>query len=995
MSDKIFQWRSLEEKHGGPLAPSPEVPPDGEERAHEGSTRRGFLKVLGAAPVLASLAACGEPKGKALPFTRGPEGVTPGNALHYATAVATTGGLASALIATSYDGRPTKLEGNPDHPASLGATGLVEQALLLQLYDPNRARTLRRGGKPIARGAFWQSLHALADAHAADGGKRLRFLVEPEASPLARSLLARITQRFVNAKVVPFSSLPRDAIYEGARLAFGEPLETHVDLTTAQVIVALDDDFLGGFGPLSERPSLARQYGESREPPRVGGMSRLYAIECDLTPTGMAADHRLRMRASDIAGFAVALLAEIARTGDATAQAASARLAPTVSKICPSPSEKQKKWVAALAADLKRAGSKSVILVGQRQPAAVHATVHAIHALLASECVSQGPPLLDPMTGASGLKALVDEINAGAVDTLVITAWNPVYAAPADVDLGGALAKVRESIYLSLHDDETARRVTAMAPAAHPLESWGDALSADGTTALAQPLIHPLYGGMSALELYAAIAGERDAGSMALVHDAWRARSAEPDFERTWRKALQRGVLVGPAPRVHPAAKLEAIVNLLTELAAPAPGLEINFVADRRIGDGRHANNAWLQELPDPATKLTWDNAAIVSPSTAKRLGIATAQLVDLTLDGRTLRAPALILPGHADESVTIALGFGRDPDGAELNARGVGVRAAALRTVGAPWFRAGLSLTPSSEQATLAFTQEHWTMEERPLALELPIAAVFGRDNTLAIHQVSRQRGPQPSNYADHDYSKGHKWAMSIDLGRCSGCSACVVACQSENNIPAVGKAQITKSREMQWLRLDRYFTGEDEDDPRAINQPVMCQHCEDAPCEYVCPVNATVHSDEGLNEMVYNRCVGTRYCSNNCPYKVRRFNYLAYTSNKTPVEKLLMNPDVTVRTRGVMEKCTYCVQRIERKRIDARVEGRDIGVGEIVTACQQVCPTKAIVFGDLNRMEDPVFEKHADIRNYQLLFELGTRPRTVYLARARNANAELAEHG
>jgi molybdopterin-containing oxidoreductase family iron-sulfur binding subunit len=596
------------------------------------------------------------------------------------------------------------------------------------------------------------------------------------------------------------------------------------------------------------------------------------------------------------------------------------------------------------------------------------------------------PVLAEARTGASGLSDLAAEIRRGEVEALLITAWNPVHTAPADIDFGAALAGVPVSIYSAPYLDETAARATWFVPQAHELESWGDGRGHDGTTTLRQPLLAPLFGGVTEVEVLAALLGEADRTPYQRLRELHRT-AARGDFEAAWTRWVADGLLPDSArPHEARAPRLEAARGAIAQLARPAPsGLEIVFAPDYKVLDGRHANNGWLQELPDPVSKLCWDNAALISPATARQLGLQSGEVVSIELRGKIVRAPVMLLPGTADEVLVLPLGYGRT--GAdETAARGVGFNAYAIRSSAAPWFDAGAKVTRTGVFHKLAVTHSHFTMEGRALALDVKVTELAAGKPGLELEE---QRREHPSAFGLYNYS-GAKWAMAIDLSKCTGCSACVVACQSENNTPVVGYQRITESREMHWLRIDRYFQG-DLDDPRVITQPVMCVHCEQAPCEYVCPVNATVHSDEGLNEMVYNRCVGTRYCSNNCPYKVRRFNFFRYNEDYADVEKMRFNPDVTVRARGVMEKCTYCVQRIERARIEARVEGREGWEGEVVTACQQACPADAIVFGSLHDPKSRVSRLQAEERSYRLLNELNTRPRTWHLARVRNPNPEL----
>jgi molybdopterin-containing oxidoreductase family iron-sulfur binding subunit len=955
-------WRSVEELRSPP-SPSRELGP-----AEEAPSRREVLQLLGASAALATLGGCLKPPDeKILPYTRQPPEVTPGNPLHYATA-SMLDGRATGLLVTAREGRPTKVEGSPEHPASRGGVGVLEQASLLSLYDPQRLKVVQYKNQPRSWRDFLTTMVAKGRVLRDRKGEGLRFLMEPGSSPLVGHLRQRLMEMYPRARFSAWSALPLQQIHDGAQLAFGAPYETRLDLSQAQVVASLDADFL------SAMPGNARHikdWAAKRVPP---AMARLYAVEAQLSVTGMNADHRLRVKPSQVHRFGLALLGRLLPRHAALAQRFPL-------------SGAEAKFADALAKDLKGAGSRAAVLAGARQPPILHAAAHAINAALGSSVVSQAKPVLHDMdAGPRALRILAEEMRKRAVDTAVITAYNPVYGALFDINFATALTQVDTSIYLSLYADETADRAGWVIPAAHPLETWGDARAHDGTLTFQQPLISPLYAGVSEVEVLAAFLGEGDRSAYTQLREFWRTRAAD---DLTWEKWIGDGFVAGTATKSEtPAVNHDAILAGAQKVA-PAesmPGLEINIIPDYKVYDGRFANNGWLQELPDPVTKLTWENAALVSPATAAQLDLEQGDLVDLSLRGPPARAPVLIVPGHADGAVTLAMGYGRRAE-AETLCKGVGCDTAALRHLEMPWFAPGLALVKAGAKERIAQTQEHHSMEGRIIAVstalsKLPEAAEF----------LEEQRGAPLTFHQPWDYSRGYRWGLSIDLSRCTGCSSCMVACQSENNVPVVGKEQVWRSREMHWLRIDRYFLGDNEANPAVVFQPLMCVHCESAPCEYVCPVNATVHSDEGLNEMVYNRCVGTRYCSNNCPYKVRRFNFFSYTSSYTDQEKMVFNPDVTVRSRGVMEKCTYCVQRIERARIATRLQEREIRDGEVQTACQQACPAEAIVFGNLNDPASRVSRLHADERRYDLLHELGTRPRTGYLARVTNPNPELA---
>jgi MoCo/4Fe-4S cofactor protein with predicted Tat translocation signal len=990
-------WRSIAEKEGSPrlrAAAAHEFPPGAAELPDV--NRRSFMQLLGSSASLAAVTSCVQPLEKAIPFVRRPVEVTPGISLHFATAHVSEG-YASGLLVESYEGRPTKIEGNPEHYDNRGTARAFEQALLLGLYDNDRAKQLKYRGDPISWMSFLGQMDTLAVKHATNGGAGLRFLGEPTSSPFLIELRQKIAQRFPKAKFVSYSPIASEGAAAGMQLAYGRAVEPRHTLSRTSVIVALDSDFLGQ-GP--EQLRLSREFAQRRAP--GPDMNRLYVVEPCLSITGMSADHRLRAKAGDVVAHALALAAELSLQPGFSSLTAILGAHQSPSAVDPS-------WVKAVAADLNRNRGRSLLIAGRRQPAEVHALVAVLNSLLdnVGASVVYGAPLLaDASCGTRALGVLAQEIAAGEVDTLVITANNPAYSAPGDLKFDKLLARVPTTIYRALYEDETASSCTYLVPAAHSMESWGDARATDGSVTLMQPLIAPLWRGVTEIELLAAFVGQGDAGANRLLRESWQAKmstvpGAIGEFDQIWEKWLGDGVIVGTetAPESALTLDTEAVTRDLGALLARAPkgpGFEIVFAPDYKVVDGRFANASWLQELPDPITKVTWDNAAYLSPATAKALGVVSKRdndkfsMLSIVYRQNRITAPALIVPGHADDCITLTLGYGRQ--GSESVARGVGYNANTLRNSDAPWFDRGAEVTLATGMHLFGITQNHWSAEDREPAMEVTLQD-FQNERSEFHERIEERRGVPATLHTPWDYSKEqYKWAMAIDLGKCTGCSACVVACQAENNVPVVGKDNVVVGREMQWIRIDRYFAG-DLEDPEVVNQPLACVHCETAPCEYVCPVNATVHSDEGLNEMVYNRCIGTRYCSNNCPYKVRRFNFFDYTSETPAARRLGMNPDVTVRSRGVMEKCTYCVQRIERKRIETRIQGRAIQDGELKTACQQGCPSDAIVFGNLNDPGSRVSRLHADPRRYDLLHEIGTRPRTAYLARVRNPNPELAK--
>ena len=967
-------WRSLEE-----LAESaafqariarefPEQAPDW----HDTVSRRRFLQLMGASLALAGLNACSrQPEERIVPYVRSPETMVPGKPLFFATAMP-FGGAANGVLVESHMGRPTKIEGNPQHPASLGASDIFAQASVLTLYDPDRSQAVTNAGRISNWNAFLATISTSLETQRLKKGAGLRVLTESVTSPTLAHQLQMLLATFPAATWHQYEPVTRDASRAGTHLAYGTPLNAVYHLDKAEVILALDTDFLA-YGPGSLR--YARDFAAKR---RVQGnqttMNRLYAVETTPSLTGAMADHRLPLRAGEIAAFAHWVARQLG-VFDNPAGPANYGL--------------HRQWIKALVDDLQRHRGTGLVVAGERQPPAVHALAHAINHALGNvgHTVTYTAPLeAQPVDHLASLAALVQDMQQGRVEMLVILGGNPVYTAPADVPFAQQCAKVKLRIHLSLYEDETSALCHWHIPAAHHLESWGDTRAYDGTVTVLQPLIAPLYNGKTAHEVLVALSGEPPRSGYDIVHDYWQSQHSATDFESFWHTTLHDGVMANTAlPEQDLTGHRVQLTDSEAPLSAPA-GLELVFQPDPTVWDGRFANNGWLQELPKPLTKLTWDNAALLSPATAARLGLNNEEVVELHYEGRTVRAPIWIMPGHADDAVTVHLGYGRWRAGHVGTA--TGFSAYALQTATAPWFGAGLAIRQTGERYPLATTQHHANMEGRHLVRVATLADFLQHPHV--VQQMADEPEPQLTLYAPHPYA-GYAWGMSIDLNACIGCNACTIACQAENNIPIVGKTEVIRGREMHWLRIDRYYNGAPHN-PAIYHQPVLCMHCENAPCEVVCPVGATVHSDEGLNDMVYNRCVGTRYCSNNCPYKVRRFNFLQYVDDQTPSLKLLRNPDVTVRSRGVMEKCTYCVQRINAARIAAQNEDRSIRDGEIVTACQAACPTAAIVFGDINDPQSRVSRLKAEPLNYGLLTELNTRPRTSYLARLRNPNPALS---
>ena len=969
-------WRSLEE-----LADTEEFQallhrefPENASDWMDPVSRRGFLQLMGASLALAGLSACSVSPAptdeQIVPYVKAPEEIVPGKPLFFATAMSLCG-YATGLLVESHEGRPTKVEGNPRHPASLGATDVFAQASVLSLYDPDRSQAIMKAGQIGSWSAFLAEVRLALDTQRSTQGSGIRILTETVTSPTLASQVRALLAMFPSAKWHQYEPAGRDNVRLGARLAFGEFVETHYQLDKADVILALDSDFLTA-GPGCLR--YARDFTERRRPQaKDARMNRLYVVESSPTCTGTMADHRLALRSSEVESFARAIAQGLGLLGGAGEPAASGP---------------QAKWIEAVARDLQRHRGTSLVLVGDAQPPTVHALAHAMNQALGNvgnAVIYTDPVEASPVEQMASLAELVQDMDAGKVNVLVILGGNPVFTAPADLKFADRLAKVGFRVHLSLYEDETSQLCHWHIPEAHYLESWSDARAYDGTVTILQPLIAPLYGGKSGHELVAALMGASDKSGYDILREYWQARSKTQNFELFWRTALHDGVVAGTAMPPKSLSLKKGIGETEKRGTEERGALEIVFRADPTIWDGRFANNGWLQELPKPLSKLTWDNAALVSPATAERLGLATGDVVELEVGGRTARAPIWIMPGQAADSVTVHFGYGRTRAGKV--GTGTGFNAYAMRTVAAPWSVPGVKLSKVGAQYPLSTTQTHYRMEGRNL-VRAGTLAEFQKNPEFA-REMSEEPPPGLSLYPGFKY-EGYAWGMAIDLNACTGCNACVVACQSENNSPIVGKDQVARGREMHWLRIDRYYSGE-LDAPEIHHEPVMCQHCENAPCEAVCPVAATNHSAEGLNDMVYNRCVGTRYCSNNCPYKVRRFNFLAYQDYYTPSLKLMRNPNVTVRSRGVMEKCTYCVQRINAAKLEAEKEDRQVRDGEILTACQQACPTRAIIFGNINDQGSQVAKLKAEPRSYGILTDLNTRPRTSYLAKVRNPNPEI----
>ncbi len=1013
-------YRSLKHLAGSPeLRQYVEQEFPGLARSIDETSRRQFLGLLGASIALAGLTATGcrrWPVEEVRPHSAQPEGFTPGVAEYYATSFE-LGGVSTGVLAKSYDGRPIKIEGNREHPCSHGAASAMAQASVLELYDPDRSRS------PIERGVgeqqrTWDAFQAFANPHfqalREREGEGLAFLVEPTSSPTWHRLRAEFAQAFPRARWFEYQPLHRDNELAGSRATFGKALRPQYDLSRAAVMLSLDADLLGSHPAHLKH---ARDWAAGRRAVDSGEMNRLIVVEPGLSITGSVADMRLPLRPSLV-------------------EASAAVVAYHLGLIPTKPAglgDDQAALLARVAADLQRAGPQGIVVAGPAQSAATHQLVHAINAKLGcvGTCVSyiEEPHASDQSEGCiAQVRQLSELLQGNVLSTLVIVGGNPVYDAPADtpLNLQSDAARPLISIHLSLYDNETSQACTWHLPAAHYLECWGDGQAWDGTYTLQQPLILPLYEGKSPIELLALLSGQPVANGLPLVRGTFD-QLFTGGSQQDWEVALHAGLKAGSgAPRQDVPRENVNDAKAPTGDGSHGNGSpwEVRFVADTKTHDGRFANNAWLQELPEPLTKLTWDNAALVSPADAQREGWDTGDIVRISVGENSIEIPLFVMPGHAPGCLTLPLGYGRRHAGQIGN--GVGVSVYPLRLAGSSFVATGCQVTATGKQHELVTTQEHHLQEaltEHAMRIRLGErgkAGLLVHETTFeefvadphSLHGEAHAVHAAPLFDLPHTFDSPHKWGMSIDLNACIGCGGCVVACQAENNIPVVGKANVAVSREMHWIRIDRYFKG-DIDEPDVVHVPTACVHCEHAPCEQVCPVAATVHDTEGLNSMVYNRCIGTRYCANNCPFKTRRFNYFDYQASdpRTPakpwlglpdqqqgedvstLKKMVHNPDVTVRMRGVMEKCTYCVQRIVGARITAKNEfaqgDRDsdlVADGELLTACQATCPTQAIVFGDLNDPNSAVSQARNSPRNYEMLAGQNLAARTTYLGKIRN---------
>lgn len=960
-------WKSLADRDAA-FTPEESEKFDEQGVAISEGSRRRFLSLMAGSMALAGLTGCTrQPTETILPYVDPPENIIPGKPKYYATA-APVNGVAEGVIVESHLGRPTKVEGNPNHPANLGATSVHSQACLMDLYDPDRSKEILYQGVPQAWDAFEVAWTKAIAPIAARNGAGFRVLSETVVSPTLGAQIQAVLKRYPAAQWHQYDPAGPHSARAAALSAFGRPVNTYYKFDTADIVVSLDCDFLA-CGRGSTR--YARDFSSRRRQGNRLDMNRLYVIESTMTATGGKSDHRLALAYAEVEAFAAELASTLGVQGSA--------------------GQKHEFWASRLARDLQAHKGACVIVPGEHQSANVHALAHAMNAALGNvgKTVIYTDPLdVQPVDQINSLRQLASDMNAGQVELLLILGGNPVYNAPLDFEFTQGLSRVKTSIHTGLHFDETSLKTSWHIPETHFLEDWGDTRAFDGTVSIIQPLIAALYDGShSQLQILDAILQFPGRTCYEIVRTYWSKQSGSKDFEQWWRKSVHDGLVADSA--LTPINVAAPKITIPTRPTEAFTTLEISFRADVYMYDGRFANNVWLQELPHPMTKLTWDNPIYLSRKTAAQLGCDDQQHVELSLRGRSIWGSVWILPGQPDNSVTVELGWGRWHSGRAGN--GAGFNAYALRTSDALWHANGVEFRKLGTPYPLATTQMQQYMEGRHVVIENTVD--YYKRNPDFAEQTEHEPEQNLTLYPHWDY-RGYAWAMNIDLTACVNCQACVVACQAENNIAVVGKEQVLARRAMHWLRIDTYYKG-DPDAPKAYYAPIPCMQCENAPCELVCPVQATNHSSDGLNDMIYNRCVGTRYCSNNCPWKVRRFNFLLFQDWTTETWKMQRNPDVTVRSRGVMEKCSYCVQRIREAEITAQDENRYVRDGEIQTACQQACPTQAIVFGDKNNPANRVSKLKAEKLNYHMFADLNTRPRTSYLAELSNPNPEFESGG
>jgi molybdopterin-containing oxidoreductase family iron-sulfur binding subunit len=985
--------------------------PENATELNDKVSRRSFLRVMGASIALAGFAACRRPVQKIVPFSKQPEDLVEGVPQYYASASPFQDAL-NGIVVENNSGRPTKIEGNEMHPASKGNTSIFGQAEILNMFDPDRSRYVRKDGERSSVNAFVK----FCNDHFSNDDQNIAFVSEANSSPTYNRLKEKALNQFSNAEWITYETFGEDNALEGTKIAFGERLRTYNKYDEADVIVSFDDDFLNPAGDKNSVENTKRFTDRRRVMSEDDDMSRFYAIESTFSITGSNADNRLRIKSGDIELFIYALAAELSKSvnGFSAFSGYSNKFS-------------DHEWTSVLAEELLKYRGKSVLTVGRDHNPELHATVAAMNVALGNDGETVDyleVPHVDNQSNREAFSGFVENLKDGNIDTVVLVGTNPAFTAPADLNFDDALDSAAQVIHLSDYYDETSKLANWHINRAHFLEAWSDGYSYSGTRSIIQPQIEPLYSGISEIEfLNIILNGEKQKG-YDLVQNTWKDYYSN-NFTSQWNKALHDGVAgeeTFSAASVGITSAFNSQVSDFISNADSSEGMELVIRPDSTVFDGRFANNGWLQELPKPMTKITWDNVALMSKKTADELGVKEAglgksevEVISITVDGTTIEIPAWVQPGHADDSITVTVGYGRDGVGRVANKAGVDTYP--LRTTANMHFAGNVSVEKTGDMYEIACTQDHNTMEGRSLLRHATLQEYRENPNFSTYESAYDAEMPglayadekgkdQPLSIFDsideQDYPEYEpQWGMSIDLNTCTGCGVCTIACTAENNIPVVGKREVNRGREMHWIRNDRYFDG-DVNDPNALHQPVPCMHCELAPCEQVCPVAATTHSDDGMNQMTYNRCIGTRYCANNCPYKVRRFNFFNYTKefltggDDPEIIQMAMNPEVTVRFRGVMEKCTYCVQRVNRAKINRDIETNGETMkpkdGAVETACQQACPADAIYFGDLTDPESKVVQTKKNNRNYLLLEELNTRPRTSYLAKVRNPNPKLA---
>ncbi len=945
--------------------------------------RREFLTLMGSSLALAGLVSCRRPVEKIIPYVIQPEHIVPGIPEYYASSIP-WGSSAYGILVESHEGRPTKIEGNTLHPSSLGGTNAYLQGEILNLYDPDRAKdSLEKNQTGAWEKKTWddtkKSLENILSSFRSNAGKGLAILSPESSSPTKARLVKEFREKFPQATYVIYDAVSDENIVAGIEAASGTRSLPVYHFKKAKVILSLDSDFLL---TESDNVSHSRAFIDGRRDPSTKSMNRLYVVESNFSVTGSMADNRYRVARSQIKYFLLSLLAELKTQGLSIE-----------GNFRTDTASFDKKWITALAKDLLSHKGESLVVAGRHQPKEVHALAALINSSLQNvgNTLSFREILDTEISQRENFVSLVKDIHEKNITALIVLGGNPAYYAPRQ--FSEAVSKLSHCVYLGTHFNETSKLSSLFIPQTHVLEEWGDTRSTDGSLAITQPLIAPLYNGHSNIELLHLINNGIEETGYNLVRSTWQTLLSPLSYEKSWRKVLHDGIWLD-APKsfldiIIDSSRVAAAFTEQSKADIPtASNLELVFSVSPTLYDGRYSNNAWLQELSDPITKLTWDNAALLSAKTAQELQLKNNDVIKIEKYGNSLEVPVWIVPGQTDYTISLVFGYGRTDAGKVGN--NVGVNAFALRSLSSYDFVSSVKTSKTNKKYSLASTQDHGSMMGRPLVREASLLD-YQKDPAFAQKMVELPKSPSLWK-SPQNFEQGNQWGMVIDLNSCVGCNACTIACQSENNIPVVGKDRVLEGREMSWIRIDRYFNG-DTDQPEVVHQPVACQHCETAPCEQVCPVAATTHTPDGINTMIYNRCVGTKYCANNCPYKVRRFNYFNYTNDIPEPVKMTQNPDVTVRFRGVMEKCTFCIQRIVEARGKSKLENREIRDGEIITACQQACPTGAIVFGNINDSNSHVSQLKKNERNYEMLAEINTRPRLSYLAKLRNPNPEISE--